>query len=78
MLILSSSLFLILGLVNTHTFLDHLLETRFGIDFAYTMAFTVQLLFNLLGFGPQQFWKQGWMRFDGRRRIWSGRPIRGK
>jgi hypothetical protein len=66
-LILSSALCLALsftGLTAKSSWATAILEHRYGQNFFYALAFTLQLVLNITGFGPAQFWRQWWMRFD--------------
>ena len=64
-LIISSSACLGLSFVTLpYEIITFLLNSNFGFNLFFAVAFTIQLLMNGLGFGLRQFWRQYWMRFD--------------
>ena len=61
MLIISSSACLGLSYVPMpYELATWLLDSNYGFNLFFAVAFTIQLLFNFLGFGFRQFWRQYW------------------
>jgi hypothetical protein len=65
LLIIGSSVCTLLSFIDLGMpALDWLLNNNLGFNLFFAVAFTIQVVLNLLGFGFKQFWRQYWMRFD--------------
>jgi hypothetical protein len=59
-----STVLLVLGFIPMVSTIDILSDVFVMSELFFAIAFTVQMLINLAGYGWKQFWRQWWMRFD--------------